>query len=102
MCIRDRPYTGFVKIAFDVPDDKNLYTYIDEVKVMGVNAKTENAGPCLGDGIDPYNLAFNKPYTLSPDEPVNANPDDGTKLTDGIKGAYDFSDPCLLYTSRCV
>ena len=30
------PYIGFVKIAFDVPDKRGVYTYIDEVKVEGV------------------------------------------------------------------
>ena len=91
-----QPYTAYVKVAFDVPAEQGVYTYVDEIKVIGVNVKTANAGPCLGDGIDPYNLAFSKPYTLSPDEPVNANPDDGTKLTDGNKGAYDFSDPAWV------
>ena len=39
------PYIGFVKIAFDVPDTRGVYTYIDEVKIEGVYGRTSNA--CL-------------------------------------------------------
>ncbi len=91
------PYTGFVKIAFDVSDLKDVYTYIDEVKIEGVNVKTPDAGPCLGDGIDPYNVAFNKSYTLSPEEPANEFPDEsGMELTDGVRGEYLFTDPAWV------
>ena len=90
------PYIGFVKIAFDVPDKRGVYTYIDEVKVEGVYGRTSNAGPCLGDGIDPYNVAIEKTYTLSPEEPDNGYMDNGTKLTDGNRGAYSFADPAWV------
>ncbi|MBC8561006.1 DUF4855 domain-containing protein, partial [Fumia xinanensis] len=91
------PYTGFVKIAFDVSETRDVYTYIDEVKIEGVNAKTADAGPCLGDGFDPYNVAFNKSYTLSPEEPLNEFPDEsGMELTDGLRGEYLFADPAWV------
>ena len=91
------PYTGFVKIAFDLSDARDVYTYIDEVKIIGVNVKTADAGPCLSDGFDPYNVAFNKSYTLSPEEPLNDFPDEsGMELTDGVRGEYLFADPAWV------
>ena len=84
-----KPYTAYVKIAFDVPEDRNFLVYIDEVKIEGVFAETSDSGICLSDGIAPYNVAFQKPYTFTPAEPANNYPDDGVKMTDG-------------YIARCV
>ncbi|MEG2597027.1 MAG: DUF4855 domain-containing protein, partial [Oscillospiraceae bacterium] len=91
-----KPYTGFVKVAFDVPLQQNVYTYMDEIKVEGVFGQTTDGGVCLGDGSDPYNVAAKKTYTLSPEEPVNDFPDDGTKLTDGNRGVYSLDDPAWV------
>ncbi|PWL44143.1 MAG: hypothetical protein DBY45_06015 [Clostridiales bacterium] len=88
-----KPYTAYVKIAFDVPEDRNFLVYIDEVKIEGVFAETSDSGICLSDGIAPYNVAFQKPYTFTPAEPANNYPDDGVKMTDGYIAPYNFSDP---------
>ncbi|MBC8559944.1 DUF4855 domain-containing protein [Fumia xinanensis] len=89
-------YARYVRVEFDVPADEDVYTFLDEIKIIGKKGKCSNASEVKTDtGL--YNVALHKPYTLTPIDAVDTEPDvDGKQLTDGITGSSLVSDPAWV------
>lgn len=79
-------------------DARDVYTYIDEVKIIGVKVKTADGGPlCSVTVLTRIMWHSIRVDTLTPNEPAQRFPDEsGMELTDGVRGEYLFADPAWV------
>ncbi len=93
----DMIYTRYIKVSFDVPENKTDYAYLDEIKVIAKRGKTSTSVQAVFKNVE-YNLALNREYTFSPVHVNNQFDVDNKQLTDGVLGALDGNDTAWV---RC-